>query len=188
MHFRTSVLCLHDLPESFCWCQSVLPGRLWKTAGHPHLCSPSPETNIRFLIGLWDGMMVKMLRESSAIFSSFTMTIWLVVLVWPIWGASGCSAWGETIERKPVRNNAKFCLPHSQHRIEQVRTALKVNEWLQVTRFALLTWAFLGGWEWIMLELLLCCGGRCPAKHGSYSIHMHVKHSITTHITTMRGC
>lgn len=28
-------------------------------------------------------------------FFSITMTIWLAVPVWPIWRASGCSAWGE---------------------------------------------------------------------------------------------
>ncbi len=39
--------------------------------------------------------------------------------------------------------------------------------------FATLTWGLRGGWEWMMLELLLCFGAKFPVKHDSYSTHMH---------------
>lgn len=58
---------------------------------------PALQQTSKFLIGFQNSMRVGMQGQSARIvfFFFITMAIWLAVPVWPIWRASGCSAWGE---------------------------------------------------------------------------------------------
>lgn len=109
------------------------------------------------------------------------MAIWLSVLAWPIWRASGCSSWGEIMMWRLGKNHNQLETIMQNHVwIEQLSNLMNESDrnhsrfleiiyW--VADFAVLTWGLRGGWEWMMLECLLCFWGRFPAKYCSYSTH-----------------